>query len=268
MDGPQTRDRRLRLQDGRAIITGAGSGIGRSVALAFAREGASLLVLVDKDAARLETVVQEVLELGAGASARTLDLGDDAQVSEFCVEVAEIRPTVLVSNAAAWCDAHFLSTTTADLARIMAVNVSSPYRIAQATARTMVSESCAGSILFTGSISALGANRGFSAYCTSKGAIVSMARSLAVELAEFGIRVNVVSPGTVDTAMPLEHVGLEALERMRQGMPAVPLGRLAEPSEIAESFVFLACSDASYISGHNLVVDAALTAQVYDAPKA
>jgi NAD(P)-dependent dehydrogenase (short-subunit alcohol dehydrogenase family) len=90
---------------------------------------------------------------------------------------------------------------------------------------------------------------------------------MAVELAEYGIRVNVVSPGTVDTAMPLEHVGAEALQRMRDGMPGVPIGRLADPSEVASVFAFLASSEASYISGHNLIVDGGLTAQVYDAPR-
>ncbi len=256
-----------RLRGLRGIVTGAGSGIGRAVALAYAREGADLVVVVDRDGARVEEVVSAVADAGTQALGVVVDLDKSADVDRLCEVIDDVRPTNLVSNAAAWSDTPFLDTDIGDLDRILRVNVVAPYRISQVVARVMVDHDIRGSIAFTGSISALGANRGFSGYCTSKGAIVSMARSMAVELAEHGIRVNIVSPGTVDTAMPLEHVGRAALERMRESMPGVPMGRLGQPEEIAEVFVFLASQQASYVSGHNLVVDGALTAQVYDAPK-
>jgi dihydroanticapsin dehydrogenase len=125
-----------------------------------------------------------------------------------------------------------------------------------------------GSIGFTASVDALGAERGFTGYCVTKAGLVALARVMAVELAEHGIRVNCVSPGPGDTQGSVDLVGEELMEHYRTaGFAGVPLKRLAGVDDIAEAFLYLASDAASFVTGHNLVVDGGLTVFAYQVPE-
>ena len=173
---------------------------------------------------------------------------------------------VLVSNAGAWNDAQFIDLRTPDWRRIMSVNLDAYFVLAREAANAM-KKTGGGVILFTSSIVALGHGRGFTAYCVSKAALVSLARAIAVECAPYGIRANCVSPGPADTQQSVDLVGEELMDKWRRhGFPVVPANRLADDTDIAEAFLYLASDAAKYVSGVNLIVDGALTAQTYDVP--
>ncbi len=257
-----------RFEGKNVFVTGAGSGFGRRTALRFAEEGAARVYLVDYNPERLDAVAPTVEEHGAEAHKICLDLRD----MDNCVEAvgralaASPRLDVMVSNAAAWVDASFIDLSLDDWRRIMSVNLDAYFVLAREAARAM-RDTGGGVILFTASIVALGHGRGFTPYCVSKAAVVSLAKAIAVECAEYGIRANCVSPGPADTQQSVDLVGEELMNKWRQhGFPVVPANRLADDIDIAEAFLYLASDAAKYVSGINLVVDGALTAQTYDVP--
>ena len=159
----------------------------------------------------------------------------------------------------------FLELTDETWETELRVNLTSHYVLAQRLAKAMVG-SGGGVILFTASVNALGAGRGFAPYCATKSALVSLCRVMAVELAGHRIRVNCVSPGPADTQRSVDLVGEETMDRFRRSFPGVPMNRLASPEDIAEAFLYLASDAAAYVTGQNLVVDGGLTAQIYDLP--
>ena len=257
-----------RFEGRNVLITGAGAGFGRATARGFAGEGAAVVCLVERLADRLEAIVAEVEELGARAVPIEADL-TDAGSSERAVEAALSqagRLDVLVSNhaAMAW-DTSFLELTHEDWDTQLAINLTSHYVVAQRAAKSMVA-SGGGVVLFTASVNAKGAGRGYAPYCVGKAGLVSLCQVMSVELAPHGIRVNCVSPGPADTQRSIDLVGEETMERFRAEFPGVPLNRLASPEDIAEAFLYLASDRAGYVTGENLVVDGGLTAQIYDVP--
>lgn len=251
------------------LVTGAGAGFGRATAVAFAREGAAYVGLVERIASRLDDVAAEVRGQGAVAIPMAVDLrsaGDAERVVARIVETAG-RIDALVSNHATL--AHptpFLETTDESWATQVDVNLTSHFVIARHAARAMRANG-GGTIGFTASVNALGAGRGAAAYCATKAGLVALAQVMAVELAEHGIRVNCVSPGPGDTQRSVDLVGEEAMQGLRRAFPAVPLNRLASADDVANAFLFLASDAAAYITGHNLLVDGGLTAAVYDPPR-
>jgi NAD(P)-dependent dehydrogenase (short-subunit alcohol dehydrogenase family) len=256
--------------DGKIVfITGAGSGFGRATARGFARDGAVAVCLVERLADRLEAVVAEVDGLGARAVPILAELGDTASCDRAVEAALEQcgRVDVLVANHAAMSYATpFLELTEADWGHELRVNLTSCFVLAQRVARSMVAIGEGGVILFTSSVNALGAGRGFAPYCVTKTGLVSLAQVMGVELAPHGIRVNCVSPGPADTQRSVDLVGEETMERFRRSFPAVPMNRLASAEDIAEAFLYLASDAAGYVTGQNLVVDGGLTAQIYDVP--
>ncbi len=251
------------------FITGAGSGFGRRTAERFASEGASNLYLVDRRPERLEAVTSVVGELGANPVPICVDLGETAACEEAMDRALAVDPRldVLISNAAAWVQVPFADMTHQDWRRVMSVNLDAYFTLSQRAARAMKGTG-GGAILFTSSISALGHGRNFTAYCVAKAAIVSLAKAIAVELAPWNIRANCVSPGPADTQQSVDIAGEELMDKWRaEGFPVVPQNRLAATDDIASAFLYLASDDARYVSGINLVVDGAYTAQVYDLPR-
>ena len=251
------------------FITGAGSGFGRRTAERFAAEGAANLYLVDRRPERLESVVPAIAELGANPVPICVDLGE-TEACESAIEQAlavDPRLDVLISNAAAWVQVPFIEMSNDDWRRVMSVNLDAYFTLSQGAAQAM-KETGGGVILLTSSISALGHGRNFTAYCVAKAAIVSLAKAIAVELAPWNIRANCVSPGPADTQQSVDIAGEELMDKWRaEGFPVVPMNRLAATDDIASAFLYLASDEARYVSGINLVVDGAYTAQVYDLPK-
>ncbi len=251
------------------LVTGAGSGFGRRTAERFASEGAANLYLVDRRPERLEEVVSAIAELGAHPVPICVDLGETAGCEEAIEKALAVDPRldVLISNAAAWVQVPFIEMSNSDWRRVMSVNLDAYFTLSQRAAQAM-KETGGGVILFTSSISALGHGRNFTAYCVAKAAIISLAKAIAVELAPWNIRANCVSPGPADTQQSVDIAGAELMEKWRaEGFPVVPMNRLAATDDIASAFLYLASDDARYVSGVNLVVDGAYTAQVYDLPK-
>lgn len=260
-----------RFEGRNVLVTGAGSGFGRRTAERFAAEGAANVYLVDRLADRLAAVEGPIREAGAKPTSICVDLGtvDGCEAAVAAAVAVDPRLDVVVSNAAAWTDEPFLEIQDSSWARVISVNLQASFVIGQRAAQAMVRNGNAGVILFTASISSLGHGRGFTPYCVSKAGIVSLTKAMAVELAGHAIRVNAVSPGPADTQQSVDLVGEELMEKWRrEGFPVVPLNRLASADDIAGAFLYLASDDAAYVSGVNLVVDGALTAQTYDVPEA
>lgn len=256
--------------EGRSIlITGAGSGFGQRTAVRFAELGAARVHLVDRIPERLEQTAAAVTAAGADAYRHCVDLAE----TERCVEVIDDALTVhprldvVISNAAAFADEHFLDITIESWRRVLAVGLDAAFVLAQRAARSM-RDTGGGSILFTASIGARFHGPGFSSYDVAKAALLALARAIAVECAPFNIRANCVSPGPGDTAQSAALVDAETLQRWRtEGFEPAPLKRLASVDDIAEAFVYLASDEARYVTGIDLVVDGGLTAQAYTPPK-
>jgi NAD(P)-dependent dehydrogenase (short-subunit alcohol dehydrogenase family) len=257
------------MQKKHVLLTGAGSGFGRATALAFAREGAATACVVERLPERLESVCTELESLGTRAVPIQADLGDTSSCERAiaaALESAGRLDVVVVNHAAMSWATPFLEISDDAWATELEVNLTSFFVLAQRAARSMA-QSGGGVILFTASVNALGAGREFAPYCVSKSGLVSLAQVMSVELAPHGIRVNCVSPGPADTQRSVDLVGEETMDRFRGSFPGVPLNRLASADDIAEAFLYLASDAASYVTGHNLIVDGGLTAQIYDLPE-
>lgn len=252
------------------LVTGGGSGFGRATALRFAAEGASHLVIIDRLAERLEKVSGEIEAAGAQASAVCVDLGSfegaDAAVKQ-ALEQTKGALDVAVSNAAAWTDEPFLDMSDESWQRVIAVNLNASFVVGQRSAKAMVEHGKGGVILYTASVSSLGASPNFAHYSAAKAGIANLVTTMAIELVGHGIRVNAVSPGPADTQQSVDLVGEDLMEKWRrEGFPVVPMGRLAADTDIAAAFSYLASDDAAYVTGINLVVDGGLTAHAYSVP--
>jgi NAD(P)-dependent dehydrogenase (short-subunit alcohol dehydrogenase family) len=245
-----------------AVVTGAASGMGAATARAFHAAGAQVL-LVDRNAALLETVTRE---LDPKLEDAVFLVGDVSQ-SVFCDAVVQLalerfgRVDAVVNAAGIIVRASATDTTDEDWARIMGVNVNGVFFMARAAARAMVSQG-SGSIVNFGSIWGEVGAAGVAAYCASKGAVHNLTRAMALEHAQTGVRVNAVCPGEVNTPMlsseRKEPVTDAMLERIAG---SVPMGRLAEPEEIARVVLFLSSDLASYMTGSMVTVDAGFTAR-------
>ena len=256
-----------RFEGKRVFVTGAGSGFGRRTAEKFAEEGAAAVYLVDIIQERLNVVEKEIEARGATAVPMCFDLADAGACQQAMVQALADAPLdILVCNAATVVEEKFLDITLESWKRQIDVNLTAYFLLARDAARSMVKEG-AGVILFTASIDAQGHSMEFTPYCVSKAGEVSLMKSMAVELARSGVRVNSVSPGPADTQQSTDLVGEELMATWRKhGFPTVPLNRLAAVDDIANAFLFLASDDASYITGHDLVVDGGHTADVYEIP--
>jgi NAD(P)-dependent dehydrogenase (short-subunit alcohol dehydrogenase family) len=253
-----------------ALVTGAGAGFGRATAVGLARDGATHVALVERYADRLDDVCAEIETHGAIPLPLATDL-QDADSAAMVVETTLAkagRLDILISNHVAMGkETEFLEGTNSDWERELSVNLTSHYVVARNAARAMRDAGAGGSIAFTASVDALGAEEGFTGYCVTKAGLVALSRVMAVELAKYRIRVNCVSPGPGDTQGSTDLMGEEQMEHFRTaGFDGVPLNRLAGVDDIAEAFLYLASDAASYVTGHNLIVDGGLTVYAYRVP--
>ena len=243
----------MRLRGKIALVTGAQQGIGRGIALAFAREGADIAVNYLDDRVEAEKVLREVCATGQRAVLVQADVArpTDAQTMVEQVLSALGGLDVLVNNAGVYPRVPFLEMRETDWDLVLDVNLKGGFFCAQAAARAMVAAGRRGSIINMASQAIRGAVRGVH-YSASKGGVVAMTRATALELAPHGIRVNAIAPGLTDTAQPRYGNNEEELAAMAS---AVPLGRMAQPDDIAAVAVFLASDDARHITGQTVHVN-------------
>jgi NAD(P)-dependent dehydrogenase (short-subunit alcohol dehydrogenase family) len=242
-----------------AFLTGAGAGIGRAGALALGREGAHVIV-TDLDGARAAAVADEIRADGGQAEASALDAGDDAGVAAHIAAAAERhgRLDILHSHAGVQVPGTLEEATAEGMDLSWRLNVRAHFVAARAAMPVMKRQG-AGSIIVTASNSGVQYDRGMIAYCTTKHAVIAMVRQIAVDYARFGVRVNALCPGFVDTAFNAgferQMGGRAALEAYVAG--TIPMGRWGTAGEIAESVVYLASDASSFMTGHALVIDGA-----------
>jgi NAD(P)-dependent dehydrogenase (short-subunit alcohol dehydrogenase family) len=250
-----------RLDGKVAVITGAGSGIGRVAAMLFAAEGAKVVVAdVVGDHAR--SVADEIVAGGGSALPVTVDVSDQSQVEAMVAAAVSAYGglQVLFNNAGIFPDddGGVLDTPPETWQRVMEVNLKGVWLGCRAAVPAMLA-SGGGSIVNVASFVALmGAATAQIAYTASKGGVLAMTRELAVEYARQGIRANSLCPGPIET--PLLAELLADPERRQRRLVHIPIGRFGRPEEIAKAALFLASDDASFITGSALVVDGGITA--------
>jgi NAD(P)-dependent dehydrogenase (short-subunit alcohol dehydrogenase family) len=244
-----------------ALITGAGNGIGRGIALRFAAEGAAVAAL-DRDQTACERVAAEIRSAGGRALPLAADVSQYGQVAAAVAgcEQAFGPLTTLVHNAAVMPEGTIDRTTEADWDRVFNVAVKGAFLLCR-EAIPQMRRARGGAILLMASITGVMGLPGLAAYSAAKGALISLARAMAIDHARDGIRVNSVSPGTVDSPM---------LHRFAAGQPdpiatlrafnqVYPGGRVGTIDEVASVFAFLASDQASFVSGANWTVDGAMS---------
>jgi NAD(P)-dependent dehydrogenase (short-subunit alcohol dehydrogenase family) len=253
-----------------ALITGGGSGVGRATAIRFASEGCKAIYLWDRAPEKLEAVAQEVAAAGSVAIPFVGDVGVDDDCDRAIAQVIAEQGAldILLSNAPAHSSSPFLKMTREEWDRVLRINLRSSFVLGQLAARAMVQQGTRGSILFTASVSGIGASKEYAHYGAAKAGIINLVKTMAMELVDYGIRVNCVSPGPLDTPQSADVLGSqEALERARVSWPLVPMNRLGKAEEIAAAYAYLASEDAGYVTGLNLVVDGGLTSHAYSIPE-
>jgi NAD(P)-dependent dehydrogenase (short-subunit alcohol dehydrogenase family) len=233
-----------------AVVTGAAGGIGRAVALRLAQEGARLALLDIADAQETASAIESD---GGEVWMHRTDLTEVRSITSAFREIDDRwgPPTVLVNVAGVFVDLPFLETSPDVYDRVMAVNARGVFFCSQEAARRMAADGGGRIVNILSTASAQGFSLE-SAYCASKGAALLLTRTMAVELARYGIQVNGVGPGTVRTAMGGEYLGGGPIAPHE--LTRTPLGRFGEPDDIAEAVAFLA-TRASWMTGQVLYVD-------------
>ena len=250
-----------RLDGKVAVITGAGSGIGRVAATIFASEGARVVV-ADVAGDLAESAAAEISASGGSAVAVAVDVSDETQVAAMVSSAVDTYGGlhVLFNNAGIFPDddGGVLDTPPATWQKVMEVNLKGVWLGCRAAIPAML-DSGGGSIVNVASFVALmGAATAQIAYTASKGGVLAMTREVAVEYARQGIRANSICPGPVETPLLAELLADPA--RRQRRLVHIPIGRFGRPEEIAKAALFLASDDASFVTGSALVVDGGITA--------
>jgi 3-oxoacyl-[acyl-carrier protein] reductase len=242
----------MQLMDRVAIITGSARGIGRETALSLAREGASIVV-ADINEAGAQDAAAEIEGLGQRAIAVQTDVAHHGQVQEMVQRAIDTfgQIDILVNNAGNASLTPLLETTPEEWDRTIKIHLYGTFYCTQAVARHMVTQG-RGRVVNISSVSGLVGSAGRTAYGAAKGAIATLTKVLAVELAPQGIRVNAIAPGAVETELsrsawtPADQEGYFRL---------TPVERLGQPADIAHAVLFLCLPQSDYITGHVLAVD-------------
>jgi 3-oxoacyl-[acyl-carrier protein] reductase len=240
----------MRLQGKHALVTGAGRGIGLAIAKALAREGASVAI-ADLDGGRAEAAAASV---GGRALSIRADVADPESVAAMVGTALEAfgRLDILVNNAGIGGNTPFLETSLEEWRRILDVNLTGAFLVAQAVARGMVEAGGGGRIVNIASLSGQRGGHGRAAYGSAKAGLELLTKVMAVELAPYGINVNAIAPGPIETEIA-RFMHDEATRAAYHYL--VPMSRYGTPEEIADAAVFLCSEESRYVQGHTLNVD-------------
>ncbi len=248
----------MKLKNKIAIVTGAGQGIGKGIALALAKEGAK--VVVSDISERVNDVVKEIEALGSQALAIKADVSNNQQTEEMAKETIKKfgRIDILVNNAGIFPFKSFLEMKEDDWDKVLNINLKGVFNCTKAVTPTMAKQKY-GKIINIASIAGTRVGYvGLTHYCASKAGIAGLTKALALELAPFKINVNAIAPGVIDTPGATSAMD----EETRKGFTGtVPLKRFGLPEDIANLVVFLASEESSYVTGECIVVDGGLTIQ-------
>jgi len=251
----------MRLEGKVAVVTGAGRGIGAAIAKRFAVEGAKVVV-ADFDPMAGDTSAGAAKEAGGEARFIACDVTDRVQVAALMDRTIEAYGglDVVVANAGIIHNHPFLELDDATFDRVIAVNLKGVFLTGQEAARRMVERGTPGRIVNTASVNSVIAPTGLAAYNASKGGVAQLTKTMAMELADHGIRVNAIGPGSIATDMLRAAILTDNAASRRVEM-RTPMRRMGEPDEIAGVAVFLASDDSAYVTGQVIYADGGRLAQ-------
>jgi len=241
----------MRLENKKAVVTGAGQGIGRAIALRLAREGADVAVL-DMNEATVPAVVKEIEALGRKAVGRVVDVGDPEATSAVLKEItAELGGLdILVNNAGVTRDNLIVRMSPDDWDLVLRVNLKGAFNCIRAAARTMMAQR-SGRIVNVSSVIGITGNVGQANYAASKAGLIGLTKSAAKELGARGITVNAVAPGYIETPMTAS-----LPDSVRETFASkIALGRLGRPEDVANVVAFLVSDDGDYLTGQTICID-------------
>ena len=250
-----------RLEGKVAIVTGSERGIGRGIAIAFAKEGCKVVVNGHKKTEEGEDVVNEIKNLGSDAVLVVADVSKESDVKNLIEKTIKKfgKLDILVNNAGILVSGTVTTLTEKDWNRQMDVNLKGVFLCTKYTVQQMVKQGKGGRIINISSIAGLVGFPGISAYCASKGGVTELTREVALDVAKYGITVNAINPGIIMTDMTKDMLNDPTTKK--SFMESTPVGRVGQPEDIGNAAVFLALDESSFITGHNLIVDGGWTAR-------
>jgi NAD(P)-dependent dehydrogenase (short-subunit alcohol dehydrogenase family) len=248
----------LKLENQVAIVTGAGSGIGRAIALRFAEEGADIVIVYSRNDANAQESARMIEALGRRALVCKADVSDGPAVTEVTDQAINTlgRIDCLVNNAGIYMSASLFDTTEELWDRVLDVDLKSVYLCTQAVARYWRKAERGGKVINIGSVHGIRSWRGLAAYAAAKTGMISLTRTMALELAPYDTNVNLVSAGAIAVGGNLERTSdAEFMARVKR---EIPLARMGEGQEVANLVLFLASDESDYITGADMVIDGGL----------
>lgn len=244
----------MRLQNKTALITGGSGGIGRAIALRFASEGAKVAVS-DVDGRGLQETAARIRELGGEALPLQADVRNAEEVEQAVASIVEAwgKIDIAVNNAGVNRTTPFLDITEDEWDWHMDINLKGTFLVSQRVARRMAKQGTGGSIIQMSSVNGLAAEADQAHYNASKGGINLLTMSMALELAPYGIRVNALCPGLIETQLtkPL----IDNPPAIAEYLKTIPMKRVGQPEDIASAALYLASDDSRYMTGHRMVID-------------
>lgn len=239
-----------------ALVTGAGRGIGREIALTLAANGATVIVNYNGSRERAQEVVKEIEAFGGSAEAIQCNVADFQASEEMVKEILEKykKVDILVNNAGITRDGLIMRMSEADYDAVLDTNLKGTFNMIRHLSRSFLKQR-SGKIINLSSVSGVMGNAGQANYSASKAGVIGLTKSVARELASRGVCVNAIAPGFIDTEMT-QAMPEEAQNGLKQ---MIPLGRMGEAAEVAKLVLFLAGNDSNYITGQVISIDGGMT---------